>query len=57
MARAARLELGILVTLRWIEFFVPRDGPVSQRDAVSVVATLLQGKGPMGFVRIEAWWS
>ena len=44
------------MTLRWIGFVVPRGELVSQRDAVSVAATLPRLKGQRGFVRGEAWW-
>ena len=53
-ARAARLEQEVPVTLGWIEFSVPQDGPVSQHDAAATVATLPLAKGPKGFVRVKA---
>ena len=53
-ARAARLERGVPVTLGWIEFSLPLDGPVSQCDAVSTVATLPLVKGLKGFIHVEA---
>ena len=56
-ARAARLEQGFPVTLKWIGYVGLRGRPVSQRDAVSAVATLPRMKGQKGFVRVGAWWS
>ena len=41
--------------LTWIGFVELRGEPVSQRDAVSVVATLPQMKGQKGFVLGGAW--
>ena len=46
--RAARLERGIPVALRWIGFFGLRGEPVSRRGVGATVATLLQEKGPRG---------
>ena len=53
--RAARCERGALVTLGWIGFSVPQDGPVSQCGVAEAVATLPLEKGPKGFVRGGAW--
>ena len=53
-ARAARLEQGVLVTLRWIGFSELRGERGSQLGAVSTVATLPQVKGPRGSVHDEA---
>ena len=53
--RAARLERVVLVTLRRFGFVGLRGARVSRRGVVSTVATLPRVKGPMGFVRDEAW--
>ena len=55
-ARAARLEQGVPVTLRWIGFFGLLSGPVSQHGVASVAATLPQSKGQRGCGLGEAWW-
>ena len=44
------------MALRWSGFVVLRGEPVSRRDAVSVVATLLREKEQRGYGLGEAWW-
>ena len=55
MARAARLEQGVPVMLRWIGFFGLQDAQGSRHGVVSVVATLLREKGQRDSVLGEAW--
>ena len=53
-ARAARLEQGILVALKWIRFAELRAERVSLLDVVGVAATLPRVKGPKDYGLVEA---
>ena len=54
-ARAARLERGLLVTLKWIGFVELQDAQGFRPGVVLAVATLPRVKGLRDFVLGEAW--
>ena len=54
-ARAARLEQGVLVTLKMTAFSGLRGVQGSRHGAAVTVATLPLEKGPKDCVRGEAW--
>ena len=55
-AHAARLEQGVPVALRWIEFVGLQDELGFQHSAVLAAATLPQMKGQRDCAHGKAWW-